>query len=359
MKKIAFFIGSLAFGGAERAISNLANAMDSYGNKVYMITSYEGEMAYQLSEGITFKALLPRRKASFIQNNFAQVKELRQLCKTWKIDLLVSFMAEPNFRAVAATVGLPTKTIISVRSDPNIEYAGFLNKMLAKTLLVTADGCVFQTEDAKKWFPKKLQKKSMVIFNDVKETFFNTEWNPDEQQAVAVGRLDPAKNYPIMIESFAAIIKKFPDAKLCIYGSGPEETSIQQLITEKHLQNNIFLKGITNNVPEVLSHASVFIMTSDYEGMPNALMEALAVGVPCVSTDCPCGGPRALIQSGYNGYLASVGDSKDIASCVINILENKQTAKEMSVNAKKDSLKFRPEKISNIWKDYFNNILNS
>ena len=129
-------------------------------------------------------------------------------------------MEEPNFRAILATRGLPVKTLISVRNDPNKEYAGRLGTFVGKALLPMADGCVFQTREAQAWFPEKLQKKSKIIYNAVKEDFYHIERKPNHEEIVTCGRLTEQKNHAMLIAAFAEVAKQRPNATLRIYGEG-------------------------------------------------------------------------------------------------------------------------------------------
>lgn len=159
-RKILFYINTIVRNGAERVMTNLANQCVTEGYEVVFVTSYSVLNEYKLEKSIhRFNLESKEAKQSFIKRNYLRVLKLRKICKEEKPDILISFMAEPNFRSILATLGLKTKVIISVRNDPNVEYRGKLFKLMGKILLPLADGCVFQTHDAKKWFPQKLQSK--------------------------------------------------------------------------------------------------------------------------------------------------------------------------------------------------------
>ena len=159
------------------------------------------------------------------------------------------------------------------------------------------------------------------------------------------------------MEAFELVEKVHSGAKLFIYGEGRLRTELELLIKNKGLEKKIFLCGNYNNIPEVLSWANIFVLSSDYEGMPNALMEALAAGIPSISTDCPCGGPEFLISNKINGMLTTVGDMKQLANSIIYLLNNKKTADKMGVNAKKKAYDFYPDKINNEWHRYIEEVV--
>lgn len=357
--KVAFYINAIHEGGAQRVLVNLANELVNNGDEVILVTSFVGLWEYSYSDKIR-RYILDNNSTndSKIKRNLTRVIKLRKILKDENPDCLLSFMAEPNYRSIVASLGLNNKVIISVRNDPNREYTGISGKILGKLLLPLADGCVFQTPDAQKWFPKRLQKKSKIIYNAVKDDFFNIERKVEEKTVVTCGRLEEQKNHKMLINSFELVVKEHKKAKLLIYGEGSLRNELEELIRNKGLNDNIKLCGNSDDIPEVLSKAEIFVLSSDYEGMPNALMEALAVGVPSISTDCPCGGPATLIENGYNGILVPVGDSNELASSLSQLLSSKQIAEDMGKRAKLQSLKFIPSKIHKEWYEFIKKVNN-
>lgn len=263
-------------------------------------------------------------------------------------------MEEPNFRAILATRGLPVKTLVSVRNDPNKEYAGKMGVFVGKVLLPMADGCVFQTKEAQEWFPEKLQKKSKIIYNAVKEDFYHVERNPNHGEIVTCGRLTEQKNHEILISAFAEVLKKYPYVTLKIYGEGTLRDTLQEQINELGIQDKAFLMGVTNNVEKALETAELFVLSSDYEGMPNALMEAMAAGVPCISTDCPCGGPKELFGERLKRKLVSCGNVRQMANKINEVLGNA----ESGMIEKSCSEPFRPNYVNAQWENYLLKIIN-
>ena len=357
--KIFFYINVLGGGGAERVIANLANQLTDTNNEVAVVTSYLINNEYTLNSRVKrFQLEECTYQDNFIRRNIRRVYRLRKILKKERPDILISFMAEPNYRAVLATVGLPTKTLISVRNDPNMEYIGKIGSFLAKNLLIHADGCVFQTSEAMEWFPQKLQKKSRIIYNAVRPDFYSVEREPIKGRVVSCGRLSKQKNYSMLIKAFEEVVKKNSEAILCIYGEGDLKKELENEIESKNLQNRVFLKGSTNNVPAVLKNAEVFVLSSDYEGMPNALMEALTVGIPCVATDCPCGGPRMLIENEKNGILVPVNDSMHMADALEKVLSNEELADRLGKKARKSAVAYQSDKVFSDWLRYISEIVN-
>lgn len=360
MRTILFYINAIHDGGAERVILQIAKHFALYGNRVILVTSFvDKNFEYPVPKMVERLSIEQEeiRQGKFARN-FSRIMALRAICKREKPDVLVSFMCEPNFRALLATIGLPVKNIVSVRNDPNKEYRGKVGRFVGKYIMPMADGCVFQTEDAKAWFCKDLQNRSVIIPNAVKEEFFVTQRTPIKHRIVNCGRLSAQKNHKLLIEAFAKIADKILDAELHIYGEGVLHDTLQKLINELNLTNRVFLKGQSSNVPVVLSKADVFVLSSDYEGMPNALMEALAVGVPCISTDCPCGGPKMLIKNGRNGFLVPVGNAKVMADAMERMLGDSELRKNLGVVAKESAERFKSEVIFKEWEEYLEMVVN-
>lgn len=356
-KKLLFYINTLGKGGAERVICQLANRFSGEGYEVTLATSFPVEGEYEVSERVRRISLEKEElRQSRLIRNITRIRKLRQLCKEWKPDGMVAFMQEPNFRAILATIGLPVKTIVSVRNDPNREYAGKIGRFVGKHIMPLADGCIFQTEEAKQWFPKKLQDKSTIIMNEVSDSFFEVQRKPS-LNVVTVGRLAEQKNQCMLIRAFAKIAQKFPGQNLLIYGSGDYAERLKREINILHMENRAFLMGSTSRVQEVLAQAGVFVLSSDYEGMPNALMEALAVGVPSISTDCPCGGPNVLIRHEENGLLVPVGDENALADAMDRLLSDRAFAEKLGKQARQDAKRYEPEVIFEEWKTFVDSIL--
>ena len=358
MKKIMFYINTINTGGAERVIVNLSKYFSEHGWNVVLVTSFKGDNEYETAPNV--KRLFLEEKESQqnrLAKNISRVRMLRKHCRQEKPDVLISFMAEANFRSVIATLGLKTKCIISVRNDPNKEYAGKIGRIVGKYLLPLADGCVFQTEQAKSWFAARLQKKSAIIMNAVKEDFFSTEWDGGNEAVVTCGRLTEQKNHLMLIDAFSKVQQKHPNATLRIYGEGQLKKKIQQRIDELNLSESAFMMGRTEHVELALRDASVFVLSSDYEGMPNCLLEAMAVGLPCVSTACPCGGPEMIIENEKNGLLTPVGDAEKMAEAISKLLDNTDMSKNIGAEAKRMAEGFRPETIFSQWERYVNYIL--
>ena len=356
---IMLYLTSLHKGGAERVFVQLAEKFAECGYRSIIVTSFvdkkKGE--YELSDRVLRLSLEDELIVqSRFMRNYTRIKKLRALCKEYKPKILISCMQEPNFRAVLATAGLPVKTLVSVCNAPEKEYPGILGKIVGKVLMPTAEGCVFQTVEEKVWFPKRLQDKGRIIMNQVNTSFFEAEFSGERKNFVTVGRLNPQKNQALLIRAFASIADKLSD-NLLIYGSGELHDELEALIVELGMEERIKLMGSTSDVAGEIKGAKAFVMSSDYEGLPNALLEALALGLPCISTDCLGGGPAMVIKSGENGILVPMNDEKALADAMMDIVSNPEKADMLGKAAKSSAENFRPEKVFELWRGYVEDII--
>ena len=355
--KILFYINTLSHGGAERVMTNLSDAFAQKGCDTVLVTSFPEEWEYKTNPATKRINLADCRIGGFIKRNFKLIRLLKKTLKAEKPDVIVSFMAEPNYRTILASGRNGAKTIISVRNDPNREYPTALHRFLAKHLYKRADGVVFQTEDAKAWFPEKIQNKSRVIMNQIDDSFFDTKYDGIRKDIVATGRLTAQKNHKMLIEAYS-LIKDEIDDNLIIYGEGNLREELEKLIEAKGLAGRVFLPGATKDVPNAIKSAKLYVMSSDYEGMPNALVEAMALGLPVVSTDCPCGGPRALLGELGKQVLVPVGDAEALASAMLGIISYSKDELDglmMKINSKAETC--RGNRVIGDWESFINEIL--
>lgn len=353
-KTILFYINSIHDGGAERVILQLAYHFSQKGYHAVLVTSFIDEgKEYPVPDGVKRLSLEREEiRQSRLMRNVTRIHKLRAIIKQEKPAAVIAFMTEPIFRVAVATIGLPTKKVFSIRVDPAVVHSKGSGYFVGKYIIPLADGIVFQTEDAKAWFPQMVQEKSAVIWNEVSTEFFGVQRSENVKSIVTFGRLTNQKNHKMLIDAFAQIAGKYPEEELLIYGRGELEDALQAQIDTLGLTDRIRLMGATNQVPQILAQSKVFVLSSCYEGMPNALMEAMAVGVPCISTDCPCGGPKILIEDGTDGLLVPVGDTQAMADAIDRLLGNEALAKRMGDAAKKSAKRFEPDKVFAQWKDF-------
>ena len=359
MKKIIFHLNCLAKGGAERVVTNLAHQFADNGYEVIIATEWVADVEYKLKSnvkrihvGLTEKDEKKHRGIQYI----LRIEKLRELIKKEKPDIVIAFMKKANYRATMAIIGIKIPIIFSVRMDPKQGYDSKMDRLFTKLFLERADGCVFQTRQQQKFFPKKIQKKSKIILNPINEKYIGRKiFSERSKQIVHVGRLVDFKNQISIVKAFQMIESDYPEHILKLYGEdsrdGTKET-LEEYIKSNNLENRIYLMGDSDDLESEIEGSCLFILNSNDEGMPNALMEAMALGLPVISTDCDCGGPATLIRHMENGYLIPVKDTKKLEEAIRFMLDNPQKADEMGNEARKIKNIASGDEVFNQWKRY-------
>lgn len=349
--RILFAIDTLGKGGAERVISNLANYFINE-NEVSIMTLRQVPIAYKLNSKINIINVEKENKNK-IYREINNIRKIKQIVKSYSPDIIVSFLPAITYRVMIANKFCKKKVIISVRNDPKIEYKNLLKKLLMKVLFSKADGFVFQTEEAKQYFSKNIQNKSIIIPNPINEDFIEKPFEGErKKEIVSVGRLEKQKNHELLIKAFSMLDKKFNDYKLIIYGEGNERDNLENLLKTHKLEDRVLLPGKVDDIKYQIYDTTLFVLSSDYEGMPNALMEAMALGLPVISTDCPCGGPKFLIKNNINGILVPINDEEKMKIAIENILSDKEFSNKLSINANKISVDLNPKEINKKWGEF-------
>ncbi|NFO31263.1 glycosyltransferase family 4 protein [Clostridium botulinum] len=351
--KIVFFIGGLGGGGAERVVCNLSDYL-SKKNDVTILTLSSIKSIYKINQKVTHINLENDKKIKlFLLKNTYRIYNLYKFIKIKEYDIIITFLPIPSFIMLLFRSIIKAPILVSVRNDPKIEYKSKYMNLIMKWLYPRADGFVFQTEEAKNYFKNIINNNYDIIPNPInKEFLIDPFCGEREKVIVSVGRLVAQKNHILLINAFSEICNKYPEYKLIIYGDGELRDKLEQRIEELNLNNRVILPGNVENVPKHIYKASLFILSSDYEGMPNALMEAMALGLPVISTDCPCGGPNFLIKHGINGILIPVGNSKELVSAIDIVLTDKDYLNKLSKESSKICENLSPERIFLKWQKY-------
>ncbi len=338
---IAFYISNpLLNGGAERVVANLANAF-AEDNNVTIITPFRADNEYHIDSKIARFYLDENNNRGAVLRALTRVYRLRQYLITNKCQILFAFLDGAVEYAVLSTRFTHIKVIVSERNDPSQYYKTWWQKIRIRTLYNAADAAVFQTQDAQKWFSQSIQHRSKIIYNPVRDDFYNVERCPIPNRIVTCGRYEPQKNHHMLIDAMAIAIRKYPELKLSIYGTGNLKDSLQEHIHQAGLEDSIILEGNVQDVPTVLKTAEIFVLSSDFEGAPNALMEAMAMGVPTISTNCPCGGPRMLLGDNENGILVPVADAQSMADAICKLHTDKNLQQIYSEGSSLFAKRFR------------------
>lgn len=321
-KKIVIVTRSMTSGGAERVIAQLANYFVQQGIKCRIITTDQSEVMYPLDNRITIVAI-GKKANNKVLDRIIRYKLLRDMILSYKPDVVLTMPEDTGIYAILALIGTGIPVYVSERNNPWVMPDVKITRLLRKVAYPFAQGIIFQTQMAKSFFPQYIQKKGVVLQNPVDATRIPEPYIGERKKVfAAVGRLEPQKNFPMLIKAFSEFHKEEKDYKLVVYGEGRERSNIENLIKELHLENFVSLPGRNKDVLNCINDCAAFILSSDYEGMPNALIEAMCMGMPVISTDCPSGGPKEIIENEKNGLLIPVNDVQRMVQAMFNIIED-------------------------------------
>ena len=354
-KTIAFYIGDLGRGGAERVMVNLAKHFRLQGYKVYLVTKTVDANEYDVPEGVTrlvADITSEEETKSRILNFYKRIAKLRKIWKDIKPNVIVSFIRKNNLMAIASSRFMKIPVLVSIRTDPKLELEGI--EKISFFVFRFADGIICQTSQAKDYLPENLQKKAVILPNSLTKQFIRDEYKPKhKKEIVTIGRMIYYKNQTMLLDLFKEIRDDYPDWTLHLYGEG----EMLDELTDKYADDRIVFHGKVDNVIECIEDCAIFALPSDQEGIPNALFESMALGLACVSTDCPCGGPADLIEDGVNGFLVPVNDKEAMKKRIIELLDDENKRVELGKNSIKIAEILNPDKVNKQWQDYIEKFL--
>lgn len=342
--KVIFVIVSMAGGGAERVVSILANQFVQKGIDVTILMTAGNEIAYELDKRIQLLCAGSVSGGS-MRKRMERTFNIRRVLRENPDSVIISFGLGASFFAVLADLFLHHKFIISERSDPT----ACPHPRLRNIIYSYAKTMVFQTEEAMKCFPVRLQKKGCVIPNPISQGIAAPYAGIRQKTVVAVGRLEAEKNYEMLLNAFQRFHAKYGDYTLHIFGQGSLRQSLEAQAEKLRLTDSVYLEGFCQDVVDRIRTAGIYVLSSVYEGVPNALLEAMAVGLPAVATDCPIGGCRFCIEDGVNGLLVPVGDEVKLAHALEWLAQHPEEANDMGKKAAGVRERFSEQAITARW----------
>lgn len=357
--RLALVISNLASGGAQRVMSILANAWATKGWKITLLTLDKGVEPpfYDLHPAVMYRPLGLSGTSSTpmhgVFNNLKRVWVLRQAIKQSSPQLVISFMDKPNVLTILATLGLRLPVVISERIDPAHHSIGKAWDRLRRWVYPRCTRLVVQSSSALSYFSAKVQRRTHVIPNPVllphsSKTTPRHACSQSTKTVVAMGRLREQKGFDLLLGAFARVAPKHPEWSLVIWGEGPLRPHFERVRNERGLQGRVSFPGLTRQPLENMQKADLFVLSSRYEGFPNALCEAMACGLPVISFDCPSG-PREIITNGVDGVLVPPEDVEALAAAMDRLLASGEERKRLAAHAQGVAERFALPRVIGMW----------
>jgi len=362
-RNIVLVISSLAPGGSERVLARMANYWAGKGWRISLLTLDRDAPFYELEPSVNHIALgvtgHSRNAMVGILKNVRRIRELRRAIKALGPDAVVSFGDQTNVLTLLATGGLKTPVIVAERVDPRLYSIGWMWERLRRWTYPFADRIVVQTGEAAKYFGDRPRRRVSVVPNPVviPEGLLV---EPARRRGhcrviIAMGRLTKQKGFDLLLQAFARIAGEHPDWNLTIIGDGEMRPALESQRGSLGLQGRIEFTGIVKKPGAFFGSADVFVLSSRFEGFPNALCEAMACGLPAVSFDCPSG-PAEIIRDGIDGILVPDGDVGALASAMDRLMSDEAERKRLASRASEVVSRFSLERIMGLWEELLDHV---
>jgi glycosyltransferase involved in cell wall biosynthesis len=336
LKRSVIVIPGLSFGGAERVTSFLSNYFVEHGREVHIISLSKGNHAYPLSSSVILHEIDISQKKNKIGRYIYLILRTRKLIKEIQPTSILAMISYAASLTAVAALGLNIPLIVSERNDPNTSktFSNSAKKVFYFVHRYLATKAVYQTSSAQSYYFSKPNDKAVIIPNPL---YLEDMPKPNKGlvksgKIITAGRLTKQKNHRVLIEAFADIHKRYPNYTLWIYGEGEEAEDLRQSISDHMLEDSVFLPGNISDLFVRMQEAELFVMSSDYEGMPNALIEAMAMGLPCITTDYS-EGRGTVIEHEKNGLVVERNNREALSSALLKLIENEAMTRDLASNA--------------------------
>jgi len=390
-KTVYIVLYTLSIGGAEQHASSITNVLAQNGYKVEIVLLQNCIVDYTLDESIKVHSLadlvypdaVKNKKTSFVNKASLKLFKVLSRARYYYLDkklyiesqylnkldyflgqkndvhqsTVISFMTVPNIITAELKKKHGFKLILGEFTSPHLEFpADAPENRLKQKYFPYADGFVFQTYEQESFYSYLPTVKKKVIPNPIEEIELAPFHGTRRKEIVNYCKHVKAKNLPLLIEAFAKLVREYPDYTLVIYGVGPERKNTEQCVADFGITEHVHLKPYAKNVLELVRESAMFVSSSDREGISNSMLEAMAIGLPVISTDCPAGGARMFIDPYKNGITVPVGDPEALYRAMKYMIENPEKAEFMSRNAVEIRYTLKKDKILQQWLDFLEDI---
>jgi glycosyltransferase involved in cell wall biosynthesis len=353
---IMFVINDHSVGGAAKMIKYVAEVMSNNGQEVTLLSFFNDAPPSDLSGKIKSINLGLKIKGVFFWR-IRLIRILRSLLRTYQPSVLCPFISDVCFYTRISTIGLKVVFVSAERGDP-YSQSFFWDKVIRWTYM-NSDYCFFQLPDARDYYSESIRNKSFVIPNAFWGDTSIQLPRKRNNTIVTACRFSPEKKVDVLIAAFNIVSKKYPEYKLFLYGEGVCKTQYEEQIELLGLTNKVFFPGYVKDVAKVIKNDKIFVLSSEKEGIPNSLIEALSAGLACVATDCTPGGARFLLEGGKYGIIIPKNEIESMAKAICHLIEDEQLCKQYQETSSFALEKLDKQIIDRLWVDAFNQIIDN
>jgi len=357
MSKLIVSIATLSTGGAERVVSVLSAPLaEKFDSVTYVM--WVGSTPFYPIDGQVRLISIPKEIGS--NNELKRMRWFRHFVKSEKPDLVLSFLEPWNIRVLLSTIGLNFRIIVAERNDPRSVNGNRVMSLIEKLVYHRAYRILVQTATIKKFFDGKLEGRTDIIYNPVnltEEMKGKALSVPKKKRIVSVARLTAQKRHDVLIRAFARFCKTHSGYTLTIYGNGPQKKDLELQATRLNVGDKVLMPGASKTVHHDVLDAEMFCLVSEREGMSNAMIEAMCLGLPCICSKVS--GAIDLIEHERNGLLVNIGDDENLYKQMCRVADDKVFAEKIGKEASLLYDILRTDKISRQWTDYIESFIHN
>jgi len=350
VQKVTFFIDTLGGGGTERVTAVLANEFSSHGFDVHIVLRGKSDKEYPTPDGIQKHYVDSEGRENRYLLLWRRLRKTRAIFTQIGDGPVISLAFPPaDISVVYGLLFSGRRMILSERNNPQNVPRALWKRAVRILCYCMADAVVFQTQNARNYFPKMIREKGIIIPNPLMPDLPVRHEGERRKEVVNFCRFATEKNLRLLIDAFALVAEKHTDFSLVLYGHGPQEEALKEYAKQQAVAGKVHFRGFSKDIHRAVVDSMMFVSSSDYEGLSNSMLEALAIGLPVICTDCPAGGGRAFIRSDENGLLVPPCDVAALSEAMNALIENESLREKLSQNAVKIREVLQAEKIFFQW----------
>lgn len=354
--KIGIVTSALVAGGAQRVIIQLIQRWVEEENDIVLVLLEKKEKFFSVPRDVKLFEIGRQSKNSLI-DKFSRYSKVRKILKSEKVDVILSLPEEIGIYVIPSMFFTHIPVIVSERNNPWVMPNKKITRMLRKVFYPFASGTIFQTKGAASFFSRRIQEKGIILPNPLDISRLPDPYHGERRKIiVGAGRLERQKNFSLLIEAFSDFYKKNKDYELHIFGNGSMKHDLTELSDKLLPKGKVKLLGNNPDLLNTIKDCAIFVLSSDYEGVPNVLIEAMSIGMPVISTDCAPGGARELISNNENGLLIETSNRTQLSLAMEKLANNKELAEQLSQNAPKIRYDLASDIVASKWISYLKQV---